>query len=147
MITLAILDQMQRDGVGNLTVDSDLFWEEAPLQKNGKPAQGVWIVTRAGNASNSPKGLNLRSTVDFYVAFKNKAKTELIQQEILTWILQNPYFCKLSGIVGDTTYEYSNVRIRPVTTPENFGATENGLIVKLASADIIYDIVFARSIS
>lgn len=140
MITLALLDQIETDGVGDLTVDKDLFWEEAPLQKDGKPAQGVWLVTRSGNASNNPKGFNLRSTVDFYVALKNKAKTEAVQQEILQWILNNPYFCNLSGSVGGTTYNFSNVRIRPATTPENYGATENGLIVKIASADIIYDL-------
>lgn len=140
MITLAVLDQMEKDAVGNLTVDKDLFWEEAPLQKDGKPAQGVWLVTRAGNAANNPKGLNLRSTVDFYVAFKNKVTTEAVQQAILEWILANRYFCKLRGNVGGTTYSYSNVRIRPATTPENYGATDNGLIVKIASADIIYDL-------
>lgn len=140
MITLALLDQMVRDGVGNLTLDKDLFWEEAPLQKDGAPAQGCWLVTRAGSAANSPTGHNLRSTVDFYVAFKQKPKTELVQQEILTWLLANKCFCDLSGTVGDTTYHYQNIRIRPTTTPENYGATENGLIVKIASADIIYDL-------
>lgn len=140
MIVLAILDQIERDNVGNLTVDTDLFWEEAPLQKDGKPAQGVWLVTRSGNASNNPKGLNLRSTVDFYVAFKNKTKTEAVQQALLNWVLSSRYLCDLSGTVGDTTYHFKNVRITPATTPENYGATENGLIVKIASADIVYDL-------
>lgn len=140
MITLAILDQLQKDGVAGLTVDSNLFWEEAPLQKDGKPAQGVWLVTRSGNASNSPKGRNLRSTVDFYVALKNKAETEETHQAILSWILANKCFCELSGSVGSATYAYENVRIRPATTPENYGSTENGLIVKIASADLIYDL-------
>ena len=140
MITLAILEKMAEDEVANLTVDKDFFWEEAPLQKNGNPAQGVWLVTRGGNASNNPKGFNLRSTVDFYVAFGNKPKTEKVQQQILQWILENRYFCYMSGTVGDTTYKFNNVRVRPATTPENYGATENGLIVKIASADIIYDL-------
>ena len=140
MITLALLDKIEEDGVGDLQVDKDLFWEEAPLQKDGKPTQGVWLVTRSGNAANSPKGLNLKSTVDFYVAFTNKTKTEAVQQAILEWILNNRFFCYMSGTVGDTTYKFSNVRIRPATTPENYGATENGLIVKIASADLTYDI-------
>lgn len=140
MITLAILDQIEQDGVEGLAVDTDLFWEEAPLQKDGKPAQGVWLITRSGNAANNPKGLNLRSTVDFYVAFKNKTRTEAVQQALLEWVLNSKYFCDLSGTVGDTTYHFKNVRIRPATTPENYGATENGLIVKIASADIIYDL-------
>jgi len=140
MITLALLDKIEEDSVGDLQVDKDLFWEEAPLQKDGKPTQGVWLVTRSGNAANSPKGLNLKSTVDFYVAFKNKTKTEAVQQALLEWILNNRFFCYMSGTVGDTTYKFSNVRIRPATTPENYGATENGLIVKIASADLTYDI-------
>lgn len=142
MITLALLEQMAKDGVAGLTPDKDFFWEEAPLQKDGKPAQGVWLVTRGGNASSSPKGLNLRSTVDFYVALANKPKTEAVQQEILQWILANKSFCNLSGSVGGTTYSFSNVRVRPTTTPENYGATENGLIVKIASAEIVYDLAF-----
>jgi len=75
MITLALLQQMVSDEVAGLVVDKNCFWEQAPLQKDGSPASGVWLVTRGGNAANSPKGLNLRSTVDFYVALANKPKT------------------------------------------------------------------------
>lgn len=139
MITLALLKQMVADGVANLTIDKDLFWEEAPLQKDGKPASGVWLVTRGGNAGD-PKGRNLHSTVDFYVAFANKPKTEAIHQSILEWIMRSKCFCELSGSVGSTTYAFENVRIRPTVTPQNYGATENGLIVKIASAEIIYSL-------
>lgn len=140
MITLAILEQLATDGVAGLEVDKNCFWEQAPLQNDGKPASGVWLVTRAGNASNSPKGLNLRSTVDFYVAFANKPKAEKVQQEILEWILANPCLCELVGSVGGTTYDFTNVRIRPTTTPDNVMVTENNLVVKVASAEVIYDI-------
>ena len=88
MITLAILEQMVADKVADLVIDKNCFWEQAPLQANGKPASGVWLVTRGGNAMNSPKGLNLRSTIDFYVALANKPQTEAVQQEILTWIIK-----------------------------------------------------------
>lgn len=140
MITLALLKQMVDDGVADLEIDKNCFWEQAPLQANGKPASGVWLVTRGGNASNSPKGLNLRSTVDFYVALANKPKTEAVHQEILEWIISNPCFCELVGSVGGTTYSFSNVRIRPTTTPQNFVVTENNLVVKIASAELVYDI-------
>lgn len=140
MITLAILSKMVEDGVADLTVDKDFFWEEAPLQKNGELATGVWLVTRGGNAANSPHGWNLHSTIDFYVAFASKPKTEAVHYAILEWILANRSLCDLSGSVGDTTYAFSNVRIKPTTTPENFGATENGLIVKIASAEVIYNL-------
>lgn len=140
MITLALLKQMVDDEVADLVIDKNCFWEQAPLQANGKPASGVWLVTRGGNASNSPKGLNLRSTVDFYVALANKPKTEAVHQEILEWIISNPCFCELVGSVGGTIYSFSNVRIRPTTTPQNFVVTENNLVVKIASAELVYDI-------
>lgn len=139
MITLALLEKMAEDGVANLTPDKDLFWEEMPLQKDGKPANGVWIVTRGGSAGDA-KGHNLHTTVDIYVALANKPKTEAVHQQILQWINRNRGFCELSGGVGGTTYAFTNVRVRPTITPQNYGATENGLIVKIASAEIIYDL-------
>lgn len=140
MITLALLEQMVSDNVADLEIDKNCFWEQAPLQKDGSPATGVWLVTRGGNASNSPKGLNLRSTVDFYVALANKPKTEKVHQEILEWLIMNPCICELSGSVGGTTYKFTNIRIRPTTTPENVVVTQNNLVVKIASAQLVYDI-------
>jgi hypothetical protein len=139
MITLALLKQMASDEVADLEIDKSLFWEEMPLQKDGKPATGVWIVTRGGDAGDA-KGRNQRSTVDFYVALANKPKTEAVHQAILRWIIANRCFCELSGTVGDTAYSFTNVRLRPTTTPQNYGSTENGLIVKIASAEVIYDL-------
>ena len=140
MITLAILQKMASDKVADLKVDTNCFWEQAPLQANGKPASGVWLVTRGGSAMNSPKGFNLRSTVDFYVALANKPKSENVHQQIMEWLLKNPCFCKLSGSVGGVEYDYSNIRIRPTTTPQNVMVTSNNLVVKTASAEIIYDL-------
>lgn len=140
MITLALLKQMVDDGVADLVIDQNCFWEQAPLQKDGSPASGVWLVTRGGSALNSPKGLNLHSTVDFYVALANKPKTEKVHQKILEWLILNPCFCELVGNVGGTTYDFTNVRVRPTTTPQNFVVTQNGLVVKIASAEIVYDI-------
>ena len=41
--------------------------------------------------------------------------------------------------MGGQTMTFYNVRIRPTSTPQNTGATENGDIVKFASIDVIYD--------
>ena len=139
MITLALFEQMADDGVGELTRNTDFFWEEMPLQSSGKPANGVWLVTRGGDATRSPKGMNLKTTVDFYVAFGNKVKTESVQKAILDYFLENQCFCELSGSVGGTSYDYKNVRVRATTTPQNDGVTENGLIVKMASYQLVYD--------
>lgn len=140
MITLALLEKLVDDGVADLVIDKNCFWEQAPLQKDGSPASGVWLVTRGGSAMNSPKGLNLHSTVDFYVALANKPKTEAVHQKILEWLIMNPCVCELVGSVGGTTYAFSNIRIRPTTTPQNLLVTENNLVVKIASAEIIYDL-------
>lgn len=139
MITLAILEQMASDGVAGLKVDKDFFWEELPLQKDGKPAEGVWIVTRGGSARNTPNGINQQTTIDFYVAYANKVKAETTLEAIASWIRNNLGICELSGTVGGSSYAYTNIRIRPTTTPQNYGATENGNIVKLASADVRFD--------
>lgn len=139
MITLALFRKMVEDGVARLTRNKDFFWEEVPLRHEGKPASGVWLITRPGNISTTTKGLNLRTTVDFYVATKTKVKTEALHQAIRQYLTENRYFCKLSGSVGGTDYEFYNIRIRPTTTPQNEGATENDLIVKVASAELVYD--------
>lgn len=140
MISLALFRKIAEEGVAGLIKDADFFWEEAPLQKNGDPANGVWMVTRGGSSANSPKGFNLRTTIDFYVAFPNRVKTEAVQESILKWILGNPSICELNGEVGGERYSYSNIRLRPTTTPQNMGVTANGNIVKTASAEIIYDL-------
>lgn len=139
MITLALLERMALDNVAGLVIDQNLFWEELPLRHDGKPAQGVWLVTRGGSSGDA-KGRNERSTVDFYVALANKPMTEAVHQVILRWIIDNPCFCELSGSVGGSTYSFTNIRLRPTTTPQNQGATENGMIVKIASAEVIYDL-------
>ena len=138
MITAAILIKLTTDTQG-LTLDQNAFWEEAPLQRDGTPAQGVWLVTRGGNQTTS-RGTNQLTTMDFYVAFKDKTKTEKTIQTISEWIRNNKTICELSGTVGDSRYNFTNIRIRPATTPTNYGATENGLIVKMASAQVYYDI-------
>lgn len=138
MITAAILIKLTADTPG-LTLDQNAFWEEAPLQRDGTPAEGVWLVTRGGNQTTA-RGTNQLTTMDFYVAFKNKTKTEKTIESISEWIRTNKTICELSGAVGDSRYNFTNIRIRPATTPTNYGATENGLIVKMASAQVYYDI-------
>lgn len=139
MITFALYERMIEDGIGGLVRNKDFFWEEVPLQHDGNPASGVWLVTRAGSITGSTKGLNLRTTVDFYIATKNKLKTEALHQSIRQYLTKNICFCNLAGEFKGVSYEFVNVRVRPTTTPQNDGATQNGLIVKVASAELVYD--------
>lgn len=143
MITAAIFQKMNEDGVAGLVANENFFWEQVPLDEHGNPIQAVWLVTRGGETNNSPKGLNLRTTVDFYVAFNNKIKTEWVHQEIRKWIVANRGVCELRGTPStnpEISYAFDNIRIFPTNTPANNGVTESGLIVKVASAMIVYDL-------
>lgn len=138
MITAAILTKMAED-IEGITIDQNAFWEELPLMKNGKPAQGVWIVTRGGWDTNA-KGINNQTTADIYVAYNDKSKTEAIHAQISARIRAHLAICELSGTIGDSRYDFTNIRIRPATTPSESGITANGNIVKIASATVYYDI-------
>lgn len=138
MITAALLIKMTED-IPGLTLDKNAFWEELPLQRDGTPAYGTWIVTR-GSAQGDAKAINNRSIADIYIALKDKTKTEAMHSTISQWIRNHRTICELSGTVGDSRYDFTNIRIRPATTPTEYGATTNGAIVKLASAEIYYDI-------
>lgn len=140
MITLAILNELVSDNVAGLEVDKNCFWEQAPLQANGNPASGVWLITRGGTVTNTPNGHNLRTTVDFYVALANKPQSENVHRQILEWILRHPCLCEAAGEAGGYAYHFKNIRIRPVTTPQNVMVTSNNLVVKTASAEIVYDL-------
>lgn len=139
MITGAILKQMASENVAGLVMNKNFFWEEAPLQKDGSPAQGVWIITRGGTTAGGHNGLNQRTTADFYIAMSNKVKAEDTLNEIRKWLNQHQCICKLSGNIDGTNYEFTNVRIRQTTTPQTQGSTANGSIIKFASANIIFD--------
>lgn len=147
MITLALFNEMASQQVAGLIGDEDdpnrnFYWEEAPLANSkdlNSIARGVWLITRSGDIQQTHKGLNLRTTVDFYVAMADKIKTEQILQQIRTWLTKTMCICQLSGNLDGDRYQFSNIRIRPTTTTDNNGITENGLIVKVASAELVYD--------
>lgn len=139
MITLALFEQMVADRVAGLTRNKDFFLEEAPLQPSGEPPNGVWLVTRSGDISGSRKGLNLRTTVDFYVATKSKVQIEEILRAIRQYLSEHRCFCELRGSIGGIDYHFENVRLRPVSSPANEGITKDKLIVKMTSAELVYD--------
>lgn len=140
MITIAILKQIVADNVAGLVLDKNLFCEENPIKPDGSIAEGVWAVTRGNAIQNNPRGINLRSTIDFYVALSNRVAIETTHAQILDWIQTHKCFCELSGSVGGANYNLHNVRIRPATTPQNSGTTSNGVLVKVASMVVYYDI-------
>ena len=141
MITYAIIKKLS-DDVQGFTLDESLFWEELPLQKNGEPiALGTWAVTRGGSTTSTTKGLNQKTTIDFYVTDANKAKTEAKAAEIAEWLRKNVNICELKGSLAGVNYGFENVRIWQTATPQNQGTTPNGAIVKMLSADVVFDII------
>ena len=89
----------------------------------------IMLIARIWDAINDP----------MMGVIADKTKTETTLREIIDWIRANLGICELSGTVGDSRYHYENVRIRPTQSPSNQGVTSNGLIVKVASAEIYYD--------
>lgn len=141
MITYAIMKAIADAGTAGLTIDKDFYWEQEPLQANGKPAQGAWLLSRGGSNVDTTKGLNQRVTIDIYVAYNDKTKTEATLKAIADWIRNNRVICTLSGTASGSSYAFTNVRITPATTPQNVGLNAtNGQVIKTVSADIVFDI-------
>lgn len=142
MITTALFKKMADDLA---EVGSEWFYEHMGLSPNDEITEGVWIVTRGGSISNS-KGLSLSETIDIYVAFNDKVRTEAEHMRINRWLIENKGICELSGVFTDAQgvdypYAFENIRIVPTSTPSNNGLTTTGLVVKVASANVIYDLV------
>ncbi len=141
MITYAIMKAIADAGTAGLTIDKDFYWEQEPLQANGKPAQGAWLLSRGGSNVDTTKGLNQRVTIDIYVAYNDKTKTESTLKAIADWIRNNRVICALNGTASGSSYAFTNVRIMPATTPQNVGLNAtNGQVIKTVSADIVFDI-------
>lgn len=141
MITYAIMKAIADAGTAGLTIDKDFYWEQEPLQANGKPAQGAWLLSRGGSNVDTTKGLNQRVTIDIYVAYNDKTQTEATLKAIADWIRNNRVICELNGTASGSSYAFTNVRITPATTPQNVGLNAtNGQVIKTVSADIVFDI-------
>ena len=141
MITYAIMKAIADAGTAGLTIDKDFYWDQEPLQANGKPAQGAWLLSRGGSNVDTTKGLNQRVTIDIYVAYNDKTKTEATLKAIADWIRNNRVICELNGTASGSSYAFTNVRITPATTPQNVGLNAtNGQVIKTVSADIVFDI-------
>lgn len=141
MITYAIMKAIADAGTAGLTIDKDFYWEQEPLQANGRPAQGAWLLSRGGSNVDTTKGLNQRVTIDIYVAYNDKTKTEATLKAIADWVRNNRVICELNGTASGSSYAFTNVRITPATTPQNVGLNAtNGQVIKTVSADIVFDI-------
>lgn len=135
MITLSILKQIETDGFG--TIDTNLFLEEASLDSNGKPKDGLWIVTRGSGVSRVSVEIQ---QFDVYSRFANKLTGHKKLEELLDWV-QEAFsdICNLPAVAPYTTQSYKNVRIFPTSSIENVGTDENGKIVRVISFEAYFN--------
>ena len=135
MIALSILKLLDEGGFG--TIDTDLFFEEAPLNGRGIPKEGVWIVERGAAVTR----LNHQSqNFDIYSRYTSKLTGYKKLQDILDY-LQEAYgeVCDLPSVPPNSSDEYKNVRITPTSSVENVGTDENNKIVRVISGTVQFE--------
>ena len=135
MIALHILQLLEDEGFG--TIDTDLFFEEAPLDGQGKPKQGCWIVERGTDVNRLSHQVQ---NFDIYSRYTNKLTGYQKLEAILNY-LQEAYgeVCELPTVTGYSSTVYTNVRIEPTSSVENVGVDENGKVVRSISGIVRYD--------
>lgn len=134
MIALHILKLLENEGFG--TIDTDLFFEEVPLDGNGVPRQGIWIVERGTDVNR----FNTQTqNFDIYSRYTNKLTGYKKLEAILDY-LQEAYgnVCTLPAVPPHSSTVYENVRLTPTSSVENVGVDENNKIVRVISGTVQY---------
>ena len=136
MVTLHILQLLEDEGFG--TIDTDLFWEDIPVDSNGDPKNGVWIVPRGSTLSRFQTTIQ---AFDIYSRYANKITGSKKLEAILQYI-KDAYdeVCELPTVPPYSTTLYNEVRLRPVSGIENVGTDEQDKVVRVISAEIQYNI-------
>lgn len=135
MISLHIAKWLEEEGFG--TVDTDIFWEDAPLDGQGNPKNGIWVVPRG---SADTRFTNVQQ-FDIYSRYTNKLtgsqKLEAISQRI-----KEAYgdTCELPTVPPYSLIEYYNVMFQPVSGVQNVGTDEQDKVVRVISAEIQFNI-------
>lgn len=135
MIALHILKLLADEGFG--TIDTDMFFEEAPLNGQGVPKEGVWIVERGTDVT---RFTTQTQNFDIYARYTNKTTGYKKLEAILDY-LQEAYgdVCELPTVPPYSTTEYKNVRITPTSSVENVGTDENNKVVRVISGSVQYE--------
>lgn len=134
MIALHILKLLESQGFG--TIDTDLFFEEAPLDSQGKEKNGIWIVER-GTSVN--RFTTQTQNFDIYSRYTSKL-TGYQKLEAILDFLQQAYgdVCELPPVPPHSNNVYTNVRLEPTSSVENAGTDSNGKIVRVISGVVRY---------
>lgn len=135
MIALHILKLLEDEGFG--TIDTDLFFDEAPLDSTGKPKQGMWIVERGAGVD---RFTHRTQNFDLYSRYTNKLTGYKKLESILEY-LQEAYgeVCTLPPVPPHSSTVYNDVRLEPSSSVENAGVDDNGKIVRVISGVVRYN--------
>lgn len=134
MVSLHIAKLLEDEGFG--TLDTDLFWEEVPLDSKGNPKNGVWVVPRGAPLTR----FNVTTQAfDIYSRYSNKVTSSKKLEDILDY-LQEAFeeVCELPTVPPYSTTRYYDARITPVSGIENVGSDEQDKVVRVISGEIQY---------
>ena len=132
MIPLHIAKLLADNGFG--TLDTDIFWEEAPLNAQGKPKDGIWVVERG---SVVDRFNTTTQAFDIYSRYANKLTGASKLEDILAF-LKDSYaeICTLPKVPPYSLRDYINVQITPTSSVENVGTDELDKVVRVISAEV-----------
>ena len=135
MIALHILKLLENEGFG--TIDTDLFFEEASLDSQGKEKNGIWIVDRGPAVG---RFTTQTQNFDIYSRYTSKL-TGYQKLEAILDFLQEAYgdVCELPPVPPHSNNVYTNVRLEPTSSVENAGVDSNGKIVRVISGVVQYN--------
>ena len=135
MITLSLLKQMQTDNIG--TIDTDMFHLEAPLDANGVPRNGLWVLPRGAPVSRF--NVNIQP-IDIYFRHTNKNVSMKKAKQVLDYLQESfSEICTLPNYPPIFSETYSNVTITPTAGIEYIGEDVNGKLVFVVSGEIRYN--------
>jgi hypothetical protein len=132
MVTLHILEYLKDNSFGT-ALDTDLFFEKLPLDKNG-----VGIFSRGGEAAYGRRRAVQR--FDLY----SRGSSDLLGYDkldkIRTFFSDNyDELCELPTITGVSNRVYKKARITAIDNIENIGNDESDRVIFRLAAQIIYE--------
>lgn len=132
MISLHIAKLLADEGFG--TLDTDIFWEDAPLNAKGVPKDGIWVVARGAPVDRFQVSYQ---QFDIYSRFANKLTGAQKLEDILEF-LQEAYdtVCDLPTVPPYSLTQYTEVQITPVSGIENVGTDDQDKVVRVISGEI-----------
>lgn len=132
MITLHIAKLLADEGFG--TLDTDIFWEDMPVDSKGVPKEGLWVVSRGAEVDRTTVGTQ---AFDIYSRSANKITSSQQLENILAY-LQQAYgdVCELPLVPPYSMTRYYDVQLAPTSGIENVGADEQDKVVRVISGEI-----------